>query len=200
MAWQLTLYTPMGVELSTITEETSPNPVMESLEVIVDAGGRTNQITARVKQELIQATPRSIISVSLDGTPVGAGVIVTCPHLTSPGSGPADRDADALDRITAVGLEQLLRDSIIGPRLFVGDHDVAAIALELCELYAHPALIVDAANFPSTSHFLGIYYSPEKTLYDSLTELCDTLPGGGTFRVSPDLAIHFDANPVEEEP
>lgn len=198
MSWTLNVLTPLGVPISTVTQATSPNPVMDSVEVIVDAGGATNQITARVKQALVGIMPRCIVQVAVDDVPVGAGVIVTCPVASSPGSGPADRDADALDRITAVGLEQLLKESVIGPRLFAGDHEVAAIAFELCTLYAHPALVVDEANFPSTGHSLGIYYAPEKTLFDALTELCDTAPGGARFWVDAQRAVHFEANPEEE--
>lgn len=193
MAWELQLLSPLGVHLATVTQATSPNPVMGSVEAVVDAGGRTNQLTARVRQDLIQAVPRGILRYSVDSVPIAAGVIVTSPVLTSPGSGPADREADALDRITAVGLEQLLQDSIIGPRMFTTDTDVATIALELCQLYSHPALIVDPSNFPLAGYSLGVFYSPEKTLYAALDQLAETVPGGLNWFVNPDREILFNA-------
>lgn len=184
MSWTLEVYSPTATLLSTVTEATSPNPIMGSVEAVVDAGGVTNSITARARQDLLEAPTRGLLRYAVDGTAVAAGVIVTSPPTTSPGSGPADRDADALDRITAVGLEQLARESIIGPRLFEGDTDVADIALELCSLYAHPALVVDAANFPATGFQLGLFYKPEATLADVLEQLCQTVPGGARWYVN----------------
>ncbi len=194
MGWTLQLLSPVGVPLTAITNLTSPNPVMGGIEAVVDAGGVTNQITMRVRQDLIQVLPRCILQYATDGLPVAAGVVVTCPPLTSPGSGPADRDADALDRVTAVGLEQLLRDRVIGPRLFEGDMDVAKIAFNLCNLYGHPALYVHTSNFPNTGHNLGLYYSPEKSLWDALTQLADAVPGGARVWVDVYRVIRFEAN------
>lgn len=195
MSWTLSISSPTGVPLTAITDQTSPNPVMGGIEVVVDAGGITNQITLRVRQDLIQIPPRGILLYDSDFLPLAAGVVVTCPPLTSPGSGPADRDADALDRVTAVGLEQLLRDRVIGPRLFEGDMDVAKIAFNLCNLYGHPALYVHTSNFPNTGHSLGLYYSPEKSLWDALTQLADAVPGGARVWVDAFKAVHFAANP-----
>lgn len=195
MSWTLSISSPTGVPLTAITDQTSPNPVMGGIEAVVDAGGITNQITLRVRQDLIQIPPRGILLYDSDFLPLAAGVVVTCPPLASPGSGPADRDPDALDRVTAVGLEQLLRDRVIGPRLFDADMDVADIALELCNLYAHPVLDVTAGNFPATGHILGVYYAPEKTLWDALTQLAETVPGGARVWVDAFKAVHFAANP-----
>lgn len=189
MSWELQVQSPTGTLLSTITQATSPNPVMGSVEAIVDAGGATNQVTLRARQDLLEAPTRGILRYAVDGVAVAAGVIVTSPPTTSPGSGPADRDADALDRITAVGLEQLARESIIGPRLFEETTDVADIALELCDLYAHPALVVDAANFPATGFELNLFYKPEATLADVLDQLCQTVPGGARWFVNADREI-----------
>ena len=194
MGWTLQLLSPVGVPLTAITNLTSPNPVMGGIEAVVDAGGVTNQITMRVRQDLIQVLPRCILQYATDGLPVAAGVVVTCPPLTSPGSGPADRDADALDRITAVGLEQLLRERIIGPRLFEGDFDVATIAYTLASLYAPPAIYVHSSNFPATGHNLGLFYSPEKNLWDGLTQLADAVPGGARVWVDAYKALKFEAN------
>jgi len=169
VSWTLSISSPTGVPLTVITDQTSPNPVMGGIEVVVDAGGITNQITLRVRQDLIQIPPRGILLYDSDFLPLAAGVVVTCPPLASPGSGPADRDPDALDRVTAVGLEQLLRDRVIGP--------------------------LTAGNFPATGHILGVYYAPEKTLWDALTQLAETVPGGARVWVDAFKAVRFAANP-----
>lgn len=197
MAWELQVLSPTGTLLSTVTNETSPNPIDGAVKVVIDAGGRVNQLELRARQDLLQAPPRGILRYEEDGIAVGAGVIVTCPPLDSPGAGPADRDGDALERISAVGLEQLARESIVGPRLLnraalgaLGSNDVSVIAHELCRLYAHPALVVDEANFPLVGAGLSLFYEPEASLHDVLDELAGTVPGA-SWRVDADRAVHF---------
>ena len=150
------------------------------------------------RQDLALITPRDIVQLSLDGTPVFWGPVMLCPHVTAKGAGPADRDRDALERVTSAGGEQLLKDSIVGPRLLdgpaledLGSADVAAIAHELCRLYAHPALTVAEENFPATGGVLDIFYKPEATLYDALKELAETVTGAA-FWVDATGAIHFE--------
>lgn len=137
--------------------------------------------------------PRCIVQLELDSDPVFWGPAIIVPPLESPGAGPFDSDRDALERVTVVGGEQLLRESIVGPRLFETVTDVADIALELCQLYAHPALVVDAANFPATTAVLNIYYAPEKDLLSSLVELAESVPGGAAVWVDFAGEIHFEA-------
>lgn len=214
MGWELTLRSPTGAFVKTVTHETPLNPIMAPIDVVLDAGGRTNSITLRARNDLLQAPPRAVIQykawndqpityqgrpVTFEGRrvkvqdnyePLAAGVIVTSPPLTSPGSGPADRDADALDRITAEGLERLLRERIIGTSIW-GDTDVATIAYMVCQAHAHPALVVAAKNFPATGHHLGVFYVPEKTLADALDGLIATLPNGGRWHVNSRREIVF---------
>lgn len=201
MAWELKVYTPMGSLVKTVTNETSPNPIDGSVKVVVDAGGRVNQMELTARQDLLQAAPRSILRYAEDNQAIGAGLVVTCPPTTSVGAGPAEDDADALQGIKCVGLEQLLRESIVGPRLLnrqslfaLGSRDVAVIAYDLCGLYAHPALVVSEENFPGTGYDLSIFYKPEATLLDVLEELASTVPGGVNIWVDADLALHFEVN------
>lgn len=156
--------------------------------------GISKNLNLFVRQDLALIPPRAIVQLSLDGQPVFWGPAIITPPLTAPGAGPADSDRDALERITVTGGEQLLRESILGPRLWMTDTDVADIALELCQLYAHPALTVDALNFPSTGAVLNIYYSPEKDLLTALQQLAESVPGGATAWVDATGAIHFQTN------
>lgn len=216
MPWELTVLGPTGSLRSKVTNDTHRNPVM-SIEASVDSGGRTNSISIRARNAGLSALPRSIIEysawrdlvltfegrvVTLDGTalstrdirePLAAGVVVTVPPLSSPGSGPVDRDADAIERVTAVGLEKLLQERIVKPRAWEGDIDVATIARQLCQEFAHPMITVNAANFPSTGHVLGLFYTPEKTVADALDDLASTLPNGGRWWVDARREIHFQA-------
>ena len=160
---------------------------------VVTPPGSSKTLNVFARQDRALIPPRAIIQFVLDGTPVFWGPAIIVPPLASPGAGPADSDRDSLERITVAGGEQLLRNSVVGPRLFDGVSDVAAIAFELCSLYAHPALTVDVANFPATGAVLSVYYSPEKDLLAALTELAETVPGGADAWVDAAGAVHFAA-------
>lgn len=167
---------------------------------IVTPPGSGKSLNLYVKQRALEVPSRAIVQLSLDGTPVFWGPAVIVPAADSPGAGPRDSDRDALERVTVLGGEQLLQDSICGPRLFdreslsaLGSNDVSTVALELCELYAHPALTVEEENFPATGAVLDIYYSPEATLVDALTELAESVPGGAAFWVDASGAVYFEA-------
>lgn len=165
---------------------------------IVVPPGASKNLNLYVRQDLAQIPPRAIVQLAFDDTPVFWGPAIITPALVSPGAGPADADRDSLERVTVAGGEQLLRDSIIGPRLLdgaaleeLGSADVAAIAFELCRLYAHPALVVDELNFPPTGGILSIFYKPESTLFDALTELAETVPGAVAW-VDAAGEVHFE--------
>lgn len=216
MPWELTVWGPNGGLRALITNETHRNPVM-SVEASVDAGGGTNSINIRGRNVGMSVLPRSIIDysawreliITVDDQivtfedqdlyirdlyePLAAGVVVTSPGATSPGAGPIDRDADAIERVTAVGLDHLLHERIVRPRVWEGDIDVATIAYELCLAFAHPMLLVTQANFPPTGHSLGLFYTPEKTVAAALDDLESTLPMGGRWHVDAKRAIHFQA-------
>ena len=208
MSWEVSVYDPLGVTLvSSAVNGVTP------IEFIIGGGTAGGQVGIRgfdppivtppgsgrvlnlyVKQSVMQIPARGIIQFSIDATPVFWGPAVVVPPLTAVGAGPFDQDRDALERVTVLGGEQLLRDTVIGPRLIEEETDVAAIAYELCNLYAHPALTVNVANFPNTGAVLSIYYAPEKTLYDALQGLVDTVPGGQTVCwVDAEGAIHFES-------
>ena len=165
---------------------------------IVQPPGSGKNLNLYVRQDALEIPPRAIIQFSLEDQPVFWGPAVIVPALTSPGAGPRDPDRDSLERVTAAGGEQLLRDSVCGPRLFdresmsdLGSNDVATVAHELCRLYAHPALTVEEENFPATGGTLDIFYTPEATLYDALKELAGTVTGAA-FWVDAAGAVHFE--------
>lgn len=167
---------------------------------IVAPPGAGKSLNLFVKQTVLEVPPRAIIQLSLDGTPVFWGPAVITPPLTAPGAGPRDDDRDALERVTVLGGEQLLKESMCGPRLLdnealtdLGSSDVAAIALEFCTLYAHPALTVDYLNFPDTGAILNIFYQPMRTLDAALQAAAETVPGGASYWVDAVGAIHFEA-------
>lgn len=155
--------------------------------------GQSKNLNVYARQDLALIPPRAIVQLAIEGTPVFWGPAIIVPPVTSPGSGPADSDRDALERITVTGGEQLLRESVVGTRLFMSDTDVANIALELCQLYAHSALVVDAVNFPLTGGVLNVFYSPEKDLLSALQQLAESVPGGASVWVDAVGAVHFEA-------
>ena len=158
---------------------------------VVTPPGQSKNLNLYVKQVLAEIPPRAIIQFAVNDTPVFWGPAIITPPLAVPGAGPFDQDRDAIERVTVTGGEQLLRESIVGPRMFDTETDVAEIALELCELYAHPALTVDPGNFPTTGAVLSVYYAPEKDLLASLQELTETVPGGADTWVDATGAVHF---------
>ena len=160
---------------------------------IVTPPGSGRVLNLYARQDELAVPPRGIIQFLMDSTPVFWGPSVVVPPPSTPGAGPFDADRDALERITVLGGEQLLKDSVIGPRVFEGETDVAAIAHELCDLYAHAALVIDEANFPAIGAVLSVYYAPEKTLYDALRDLTETVPGGAAFWVDAEGAVRFEA-------
>lgn len=166
---------------------------------IVTPPGAGKSLNLYVKQSALEIPPRAIVQLSLDGTAVFWGPAVIVPHEDSPGGGPRDSDRDALERVTVLGGEQLLRDSIVGPRLLdgpaleaLGSADVSAVALEICSLYAHRALTVDYLHFPDTGSSLSIFYRPYSTLEVALSELAQAVPGGASYWVDANGAIHFE--------
>lgn len=167
---------------------------------VVTPPGRGESLNLYVHQATLAVPPRAIIQFSIDGTPVFWGPAIITPPLNARGAGPRDTDRDAIERITVVGGQQLLQDSIVGPRLLdrlafieLGSDDVATIAYELCRLYAHPALTVDALNFPATGAVLSIFYRPTSVLSESLDVLAETVTGGAAHWVDATGAVHFEA-------
>ena len=159
--------------------------------VVPPGSGRV--LNLYLRRDAFDVPPRAIVQFLLDEQPVFWGPATVVPHPESPGAGPFDEDRDALERVTVVGGEQLLRDSVLGARMLEGEYDVSEIALELCELYAHAALTIDEANFPLTGAVLSAWYAPEKTLYDALQTLVNTVPGGATAWVDAEGRVRFEA-------
>lgn len=204
--WTVTISDPLNkTVLSTVengVDTSTDRVVMRGFDPpIVAPPGSGRSLNLYVKQSELEVPARAIIQFSLDGTPVFWGPAVIVPPAGAPGAGPRDRDRDALERVTVLGGEQLLKDSVVGPRLLdrsamfdLGSNDVSTIALELCELYAHPALTVDYLNFPATTATLSIFYRPYSTLDDCLRVLAETVPGGASYWVDATGAVHFQAN------
>ena len=159
---------------------------------VVTPPGSGRLLNLFLRRDTLDVPPRAIVQFLVAGEAVFWGPAVIVPPEGSPGAGPFDRDRDALERVTVVGGEQLLKDSIVESRL-IENTDVSAIAHELCVLYAHPALIVDVLNFPATGAVLSVFYRPEGTLYDALLELVNTVPGGAACWVNALGEIHFQA-------
>ena len=160
---------------------------------IVTPPGSSRVLNLFARRDLFDVPPRAIVQFSVSDTPVFWGPAVVVPPITSPGAGPFDQDRDALERITVVGGEQLLRDSGVNDLLIEGDLDVATIAFQFCSLYAHPALTVAEVNFPECGAVLNAFYKPESSLYDALQTLVDSVPGGATAWVDASGVVHFEA-------
>lgn len=208
MSWTVRTYDPTGATLRTEALNgvlTDQGTLADEDEValrgfdapIVIPPGSGKVLNLYAKQSVLQVLPRAIVQFLIDEHEVFWGPAVVVPTIATPGAGPFDTDRDALERITVLGGEQLLKDSVIGPRLFEVETDVAAIALELCTLYAHPALTIDEENFVTTGSVLSVYYAPEKSLFDTLVGLTENVPGGATFWVDAAGAVHFQATTPE---
>lgn len=197
IAWTLDVYSTTGAFIKSITQATSPNPIRGAVEAVVTGCDRTESIRFDCVQTIAQLEPRQLVQFSAapTNTLVAAGVIVRCPPLTAPGAGPADVDRAAVEGVTCVGLEQLVAESIVGPLLIEDDTDVSSVAYELCAAFAHPALTVDAGDFPTAGFVLGAFYKPFATLAACLDELVAALPHGGCWGVRPDFSLHFTPNP-----
>lgn len=196
--WSLDIFSPLGAFIKTITQATSPNPIMGSPTAIVDDCGHTVEIRFEAKQSILEITPRQIIRFcAAPGTvPVASGVVVTCPPVESEGAGPDDQDADALQRITCVGLEQLMMDSVVGTIVFDEDTDISTIAYQACLQYAHPGLTVTESNFPASGFEVGAWYAPYRPLKEFLENLLKQYPPGGCIYVNPNLEIIWELNPM----
>jgi hypothetical protein len=198
--WTVELWEPDGSGSWATVENglLAGEPVIRTLDpAIVIPPGSSRLLNLFVRQSVLQIPPRAIIQLLIDGTPVFWGPAVIVPPPDSPGAGPFDRDRDALERVTVVGGEQLLRDSLVGARLFEENTDVATIAHELCELYAHPALTHEETDFPATGAVLSAFYTPEETLYNALQKLVNLTPGGAACWVDAEGHIHFQAHASE---
>ena len=107
------------------------------------------------------------------------------------GSGPDDSDSDALERYSVAGGDRLVHDTIAGPLYLDADTDVATIAYQFASHYAHPALVIDAANFPEIGQVLNLAYAPLKPLADILDDLAAKVTGGAVWWVDASGVLHF---------
>lgn len=161
---------------------------------IVTPPGSGRVLNLFVKQSALAIPPRAIVQFLIAGEPVFWGPATIAPTPDSPGAGPFDRDRDALERVTVVGGEQLWRDSVCGPRYFDAEEDVSTLALVYAQWYGHPAVTVEAVNFPPTGALVSVYYRPESTLFDTLRHLAELVPGGAACWVDAEGVAHFQAH------
>ena len=205
MSWTVRVYDPTGSTLLTEAVNgvlTDQGSLANEGEValrgfdapVVIPPGSGKVLNLYVKQSALQVPARGIIQFLIDAEPVFWGPAVVVPPVTTPGAGPFDEDRDALERVTVLGGEQLLKDRVLGPRLIEDATDVSAIAFDLCGLYAHSALTIAEDNFPDTTAVLTVFYAPEKRLFDALADLTETVPGGASFWVDATGAVHFQAD------
>ncbi len=184
-----------GTAVQTITEATSPPVTIEAPSMQVDPPGDCVSMTLRGRPDQLTIPVRGIVQYSEDGNDLFWGPAVVLPSEDSLGAGPADSDADSLERYTFAGGRQLVQDSVVIAYLLIDTAtDVASIAEELCTRYAHPALTVATANFPATSQQLATFYKPECQLSDALDELAKTVSAGAKWWVDASGAIHFEGS------
>lgn len=194
MSWTLVIADPSGTTVQTITDTDSP-PITEGAPSCEVSGrGDCQSLTFRGLASSLSVEPRSIVSYEEDGNPLFWGPTLVLPSPESQGAGPADSDSDSLNRHSVAGGRQLVKDSLVLAYYLEGvTTDVAAIALEICSRYAHPALTVDAANFPDVGENLDTFYEPERKLSDALDDLAKTVAVGAIWYVDALGAIHFEA-------
>ncbi len=206
MSWTVRVWDPTGATLLTEAEngvltDQGTLAVEGTLAVrgfdppIVVPPGSGRVLNLYVRQDALQVPPRGIVQFLIDHVPVFWGPAVITPHPGLPGAGPFDQDRDAIERVTVLGGEQLLKDSVLGSLVFEGTTDVATIAYGVCSHYAHPALTVNQLiGFSPIGATLIAYYAPDMPLYDSLTYLASTVPGGASVWVNAVGRVHFEAN------
>jgi len=198
MSWSLKIMDANGALQSTITDATSPPVMMGSPTCEVDPHGDCVTMTLHGRPDQLTIPTRGILQYEEDGTNLFWGPAVVLPPTGSLGAGPADQDSDSLERFTIAGGKQLVQDSIVEGYFLLkswlgSGKDVADIAFDLCDRYAHPALTVAAANFPSIGQVLDTYYAPEQQLNDALDKLAQTVAGGAVWYVDAAGSIHFEA-------
>lgn len=194
MSWQLTIADPTGALALTVTDATTPPITIDFPVAEVNGRGDCQSLTLRGLPSSLAIPARGIVAYQEDGNPLFWGTAVIVPPSNSTGAGPADSDADSLNRFSIAGGRKLVEDSlVIGYYLDSVTTDVAAIAQEICTRYAHPALTVDAANFPAVSQDLSVFYEPERKLSDALDDLAKTVTSGAVWYVDATGAIHFEA-------
>lgn len=196
MSWSLLVATPPGpLTYREFNALTSPPVTIEHPTMQVTPPGDCVQMDVHVgAPKTLAVKPRDIIRYSENGTALFAGVVVTCPSPDSEGAGPADNDADALQRITVLGGRALVEDSTCGPLFISEETDVATVAYQYCDAYANTALGVDSDNFPATSVTIPTCYAPYRQLSDLLDDLTKAVTGGASWWVDADLQIHFKAD------
>lgn len=196
MSWTLLFATPPGPLLyREFSELTSPPVTIDAPTMQVDPPGDCIQMDLLVgAPQSLAVKPRDIIRYLENDQALFAGVVVTCPSPDSMGAGPADDDADALQRITALGGRALVEASTCGPLFISEQTDIATIAYKFCDAYANSALGVDSDNFPDTTVTMPICYAPYRQLSDLLDDLTSKVTGGASWWVDAELQIHFKAD------
>lgn len=194
MSWGLLIASPLDAD-GVSFKDTDASPVtIEHPECVVAANGDCVEMTLHVgRPDLLAVTPRGILYYDEGGTALFAGPAITLPSTDSRGAGPADRDADALQRVSVAGGRLLVEESTVGPFLWLdmAAIDAAEMAFKLCDKYAHPALTVSSGNFKNTGVTIPTWYAPTQQLSDALDDLVTISGDACGWWVDALLAVHF---------
>lgn len=177
MPWELRLHDTLGTFIKSVTSSTTPLQVIGGFDALVAPSGDCQELTFGGRNDLLHIPSRGIVQYLQNGIPIFWGPTILSPALDSPGAGPADPEPDNLERFVVAGGAQLVRDSLVGPLLIEEELDVAQVAYRFCLQYAHPALIVNQANFPKTNNTSNLYGYPYAQLDYVLEQLAKSVPG-----------------------
>jgi len=179
MSWQIkTFYLASGSLYRTITDgvdEASSLPVVQEItSCTVEPWGDCKELDFVARNDRLTAVAGMPVQYLEDSNPIFWGVVAIHPSEYSKGAGPADDNADALEKFTILGGKMLLQKSIIGNKIYEEDTtDIATQMYELGNLYGHPRLTFNQANFPATGINTSILAAPQQDLasfYDSVTQ------------------------------
>lgn len=177
MSWQIKTFDLLSGSLyRTITDgvdEASSLPVIQEItSCTVEPWGDCKELDFVARNDRLTAVAGMLIQYLEDGNPIFWGIVAIHPSIYSKGAGPADDNADALEQFTVLGGKVLLQKSIIGNKIYEGNTtDIATQMYELGDLYGHPKLTFNPANFPATGVNTSILAAPQQdlaTFYDSV--------------------------------
>jgi len=196
VSWQLVINDQDGTPVTTIDEQTNPQPIIGAVNCVVTPPGIPEEMTFEGINSILQISPGFILQYREDYgsgyVNIFWGPVIVCPALESQGAGSADEDADALNRFSVSGGSHLVAKSDVGNRVIIGkatpggnpnaSATIGDVAFQFCSDYAHPALTVLSANFTTASSPTeegGLYYAPGSKLSDYLDKLVNAMPNNG---------------------
>lgn len=179
MNWTLThRRTKVGSINKDVASSTdNPPKVITEPTISYDKTGAVKGMTYRVKQTAM-TNPVAIadrVYFSRDGLPIAAAIVVECPSASSSGYARLG-NSESLELVTAIGGEELLKKSPVGNIIVDAiqrDEDIYhwQVALKLCQLYAHPDLVISESQFQKDTTPVKFAYFPGLDLYSALSKL-----------------------------